>query len=107
MIFLPTGQLGLAGRLFVILSSYMSINALLAQGGDIIQKYTYGLLAALLVIGVGLSYFFLLPVALSIFILSIAADYFYSDQKVKLSKLLMSSLLFAASLSVLQGAFIC
>lgn len=38
----------------------MSINALLAQGGgDIIQKYTYGLLAALLVIGVGLSYFFL------------------------------------------------
>jgi len=47
------------------------------------------------------------PVALGIFILSIAADYFYSDQKVKLSKLLMSSLLFAASLSVLQGAFIC
>ena len=54
----------------------MSINALLAQGGDIIQKYTYGLLAALLVIGVGLSYFFLLSVALSIFILSIAANYF-------------------------------
>lgn len=66
-----------------------------------------GLLAALLVIGVGLSYFFLFPVALGIFILSIAADYFYSDQKVKLSKLLMSSLLFAASLSAVQGAFIC
>lgn len=47
------------------------------------------------------------PVALSIFILSIAADYFYSDQKVKLSKLLMSSILFAASLSAVQGAFIC
>lgn len=38
VIFLPTRRLGFMGRLFVILSSYMSINALLAQGGDIIQK---------------------------------------------------------------------
>ena len=43
-------------------------------------------------------------VALGIFIFTLAADYFCSDQKVKLSKLLLGNLLFIASFSVVQGA---
>jgi len=41
---------------------------------------------------------------LGIFIFTLAADYFCSNQKVKLSKLLLGSLLFIVSFSVVQGA---
>lgn len=87
-----------------LLLSVITLLFLYCKESDITQKYTYGLLAAFSVVGVGLSYFFLLPVALGIFIFTLAADYFCSDQKVKLSKLLLSSLLFIASFSVVQGA---
>lgn len=87
-----------------LLLSVITLLFLYCKESDITQKYTYGLLATFSVIGVGLSYFFLLPVALGIFIFTLAADYFCSNQKVKLSKLLLSSLLFIVSFSVVQGA---
>ena len=87
-----------------LLLSVITLLFLYCKESDITQKYTYGLLATFSVIGVGLSYFFLLPVALGIFIFTLAADYFCSDQKVKLSKLLLGSILFIASFSVVQGA---
>lgn len=87
-----------------LLLSVIALLFLYCKESDITQKYTYGLLATFSVIGVGLSYFFLLPVALGIFIFTLAADYFYSNQKVKLSKLLLGSLLFIVSFSVVQGA---
>lgn len=87
-----------------LLLSVITLLFLYCKESDITQKYTYGLLATFSVIGVGLSYFFLLPVALGIFIFTLAADYFCSNQKVKLSKLLLGSLLFIASFSVVQGA---
>ena len=77
-----------------LLLSVIALLFLYCKESDITQKYTYGLLATFSVIGVGLSYFFLLPVVLGIFIFTLAADYFCSNQKVKLSKLLLSSLLF-------------
>lgn len=87
-----------------LLLSVITLLFLYCKESDITQKYTYGLLASFSVVGIGLSYFFLLPVALGIFIFTLAADYFCSDQKVKLSKLLLGSILFIASFSVVQGA---
>ena len=87
-----------------LLLSVIALLFLYCKESDITQKYTYGLLATFSVIGVGLSYFFLLPVALGIFIFTLAADYFCSNQKAKLSKLLLGSLLFIVSFSVVQGA---
>lgn len=87
-----------------LLLSVIALLFLYCKESDITQKYTYGLLATFSVIGVGLSYFFLLPVVLGIFIFTLAADYFCSNQKVKLPKLLLSSLLFIVSFSVVQGA---
>ena len=87
-----------------LLLSVIALLFLYCKESDITQKYTYGLLATFSVIGVGLSYFFLLPVVLGIFIFTLAADYFCSNQKAKLSKLLLGSLLFIVSFSVVQGA---
>lgn len=87
-----------------LLLSVIALLFLYCKESDITQKYTYGLLASFSVVGVGLSYFFLLPVALGIFIFTLAADYFCSNQKVKLPKLLLSSLLFIVSFSIVQGA---
>ena len=87
----------------LLLSMIMFLIFYSEETNSISHKYVFGLLASISTIGVGLSYFFLLPVALLSLISVLVTDFTFNNSKIKLSNKQFYSLVIISSLSAIHG----